>query len=320
MFRRFLASCFLTFAAAGALAQDDDVQLFTFGAGDVSGGYYAAATAICDMVNRNEQGALRCSPDPTSGSIYNLDALRNGELDFALVQSDWHRRAYEGTGQYTRIGPMDDLRSVMGLYGETLTILARREAGITGFAGLLGKRVDLGHPASGRRATVDQVLDVMGLTYGDFLQVAEFPVGTALDAICANDIDATLLIVGHPNAGVAKALRDCDAVLVPLNADEAGQIIAAMPDMKRSIIARNSYPELATGIASVAVTATVVSRADVDTVIVASLVRNTLANIDILARKARVLEGLTPAEMRVVGLTAPLHPGAEEAFAAAGYP
>jgi uncharacterized protein len=320
VFRSIVASCILIVAAAGAGAQDHEMRLFTFGAGDVTGGYYATATAICDMVNRNEHGTLRCSPDPTSGSIYNLDALRSGELDFALVQSDWHRRAYEGTGQYARSGPMEDLRSVMGLYGESLTILARRDSGVASFADLAGKRVDVGHPASGRRATVDQVLDVMGLTYADLAQVAEFPVGTALAAVCANEIDATLLIVGHPNAGVGRVLRDCDAVLVPLSSDETSEIIAAMPDLKRSIIARDSYPEMATGIASVAVTATVVTRDDMDPVIVASLVRNTLANIDILALKARVLQGLTPAEMRVVGLTAPLHPGAEEAFAAAGYP
>jgi TRAP transporter TAXI family solute receptor len=304
--------------ATGAAAQDQDLRLFTLGAGDVTGGYYAAATAICDTVNTHESGALRCSPDPTTGSIYNLDALRSGELDFALVQSDWHRRAYEGSGQYTRLGPMADLRSVMGLYGETLTILARRDAAIAGLTDLVGKRVDVGHPASGRRATVDQVLDVMGFDDADFTQLSEFPVGAALDALCEDDIDATLLIVGHPNAGVGRVMQDCDAVLVPLSNDDATAIIAGLPDMKRSIISRDSYPEMETGISSVAVTATVVTRADIDPVIVESLVRNTLANLDILGRKARVLQGLTPAEMHVVGLTAPLHPGAEQAFAEAG--
>lgn len=196
VFRTIIAGCTLVVAAATAGAQETGTQLFTIGAGDVTGGYYAAATAICDMVNRNEHGRLRCSPDPTSGSIYNLDALRHGELDFALVQSDWHRRIYQGTGQYADDGPMENLRSVMGLYGETLSILARRDSGITGLTDLAGKRVDVGHPASGRRATVDQILGVMGFSEADFANVGEFPVGVALDALCENDIDATLLIVG----------------------------------------------------------------------------------------------------------------------------
>ena len=92
-----------------------ELQLFTLGSGGVSGSYYAAARALCDEVNRSERGRLRCSPDPTAGSIYNLRALRQGQVDFAFVQSDWQRQAYEGKGGYANVGPMQDLRSVLGL-------------------------------------------------------------------------------------------------------------------------------------------------------------------------------------------------------------
>ena len=213
---------------------------------------------------------------------------------------------------------MGNLRSVMGLYSETLTIVARRDAGIASLTDLSGKRIDVGHPASGRRATVDQILEVLGLKYPDFSQVAELPVGTALEALCEKDIYATLLIVGHPNAGVERVLKECDAVLVPVTDEASSAIIAALPDMKKSVIAQESYLEMVAAIPSVAVTATVVTRADVDPGIVASLVNNTLANLEILARDAPVLKKLDPMEMPLVGLTAPLHPGAKEAFANAG--
>jgi uncharacterized protein len=313
LFRTIVAASLFLASVVGAKSQD--IQFFTFGAGDVSGGYYAAASAICETVNRNEQGLFRCSPDPTPGSIYNLNALRNGELDFALVQSDWHRRAFFGTGQYASKGRMENLRSVMGLYGETLTIVARRDAGIGSIGDLSGKRIDVGHPASGRRATVDQILQVLGFKYPDFAEVAELPVGTALEALCNKDIDATLLIVGHPNAGVERMLNECDAVLVPVTEESSSAIIAALPDMKKSVIALENYSKMTAAIPSVAVTATVVTRADVDPAIVGSLVKNTLANLEILARNAPVLKGLDPKDMAVAGLTAPLHPAAKEAFA-----
>jgi hypothetical protein len=295
VFRTIVAACL--FLAIVAEAKGQDIQLFTFGAGDVSGGYYAAANAICETVNRNEHGLFRCSPDPTPGSIYNVNALRNGELDFALVQSDWHRRAYMGTGQYASEGPLGNLRSVMGLYSETLTIVARRDAGIGSLGDLSGKHIDVGHPASGRRATVDQILEALGLRYSDFSEVAELPVGAALEALCEKEIDATLLIVGHPNAGVSRLLNECDAMLVPVSAEAASTIIAALPDMKMSVIAPENYPKMATAIPSVAVTATVMTRADVDPVVVRSMVRNTLANLEILARNAPVLKGLDPKDM-----------------------
>ena len=299
-------------------ATAQDLTFFTFGAGDVTGGYYASATAICDEVNQQANSDLRCSPDPTTGSIYNLDALRRGELDFALVQSDWQRRAYEGTGAYSESGPMTDLRSVMGLYQESLTILARRDAGITSLADLVGKRVDIGHPASGRRGTVDEILLTLGYEYVDFATLGEYPAGVALDSICAGSIDATLLIVGHPNAAVAQALAECDAVLVPVSAAESEAILLSGADMRRSFILPDTYPQLESGIMTVAVTATVVTRADVDSDIVAALVASTVENFAILGRKAPVLAGVDLAEMRSMGLTAPLHDGATSAFDAAG--
>jgi TRAP-type uncharacterized transport system substrate-binding protein len=53
---------------------------------------------------------------------------------------------------------------------------------------------------------------------------------------------------------------------------------------------------------------------------VAALVRDTVGNLDLLAQRAPVLAQLSPREMRKVGLSAPLHPGAEAGFDAAGAP
>jgi TRAP-type uncharacterized transport system substrate-binding protein len=50
------------------------------------------------------------------------------------------------------------------------------------------------------------------------------------------------------------------------------------------------------------------------------LVKDTVGNLDLLAQRAPVLSGLSPRAMRQVGLSAPLHPGAEAAFAEAGVP
>jgi TRAP-type uncharacterized transport system substrate-binding protein len=97
-FRVSLVGLGLATIVSGSPVGAETLRLFTIGAGDVSGGYYASAQAICEVINRAERGRLRCSPDPTQGSIYNLHALRKEQLDFAIVQSDWHRAAFESTG------------------------------------------------------------------------------------------------------------------------------------------------------------------------------------------------------------------------------
>ncbi len=313
MLRTLVSIVMLALAASAAGAQS--LRLFTLGSGDVSGGYYAAAKAICDVVNRAERGRLRCSPDPTVGSIYNLSALRDRQIDFAMVQSDWHRQAYEGTGPYAPAGPMANLRSVMGLYREILTIVARPGAGITRTADLVGKRLDIGHPASGRRATVERAIAVLGLKPEDFSQIAELPTGNALDALCQGAIDATVLIIGHPNAAVGQAITKCGAILVPIfQGSKIEQALEGTLHLNRTTIPSGSYPTLTADVPSFALFATIVTRADTEDDIVKVLVKSTLAKLRLLGQNAQVLGHLDPVEMRTQGLTAPMHNGAKLAF------
>ncbi len=296
-------------SSAGA----QDLRLYTMGSGDVSGSYYAAASAICDATNRAERGRLRCSPEATPGSIYNLGALRSGQVDFALVQSDVQRMALSSEGPLQGAQPFDDLRAVMSLYPETLTILARADARILSLSGLLGKRIDIGLPASGRRATIMRLFDSVGYDRADFTALLELPAGAGLDELCAGRIDATVLIVGHPNAGVARAIRDCDARLVAVSGPQVRAFLEANPDYVHASIPRAPYGKKGRTL-TFAVMATLVTRAEAPDDMVNALVRHTLENLTLVGLSASVLDSLSPRGMRDTGLAAPLHPGAVAAF------
>jgi hypothetical protein len=292
----------------------DDLRFFTIGAGDVSGSYYAAAQAICEVVNRAERGRLRCSPDPTQGSIYNLDALRKGQIDFAIVQSDWHREAFEGKGIYARDGHFEDLRSVLSLYEEPITIVTRRGSGINQLADLVGKRIEIGRPASGRRATIERLFVALALAPKKFAKLVELSASGALDELCAGALDATILVVGHPNATIGRVLSTCDADLIPVSGPKLASVMEGQPDYSQSVIPKSHYPELSADVSTYAVTATLVTRATMDAVIVQSLVRHVLDQREALAQRAPVLSDLAPLRMLRQGLTAPLHTGAKAAF------
>jgi TRAP transporter TAXI family solute receptor len=313
-FRASVVSFGLAMIISSSPGGAETLRLFTIGAGDVSGGYYASAQAICEVVNRAERGRLRCSPDPTQGSIYNLNALRKKQLDFAIVQSDWHRAAFEGTGLYARDGRFEDLRSVLSLFKEPITILARRGAGIYRLADLVGKRIDIGHPASGRRATVERLFAALALTPEKFAKVAELSSSGALDDLCAGALDATILVVGHPNARIGRVLATCDADLIPIAGPQLAAALEGQPDYSQAVIPKSHYPELSADISTYAVTATLVTRATVEADIVQSLVQHALDQRAGLAQRAPVLNDLDPRRMRRQGLTAPLHPGAKAAF------
>jgi uncharacterized protein len=199
-----------------------------------------------------------------------------------------------------------------------ITVLARRDAGIEAFGDLIGKRVDIGQPGSGRNASLARILEMLDLGPADFGEVSELPAESALIELCAGRIDATILIVGHPNATVGQALRDCDVTLVPFADPKVEAALAATPEFRRFVIRSDIYPQVALDVPTYAVIATVVTRADVDPAIVQKLVEVMLSDRREIVAAAPVLRGVTPASMRQDGLTAPLHPGAEAAFANGG--
>ncbi|WP_131727576.1 TAXI family TRAP transporter solute-binding subunit, partial [Tritonibacter multivorans] len=98
--------------AFGGAAQAADQTFITIGTGGVTGVYYPTGGAICRLVNkgRKEHG-VRCSVESTGGSVYNTRTIREGELDFGVVQSDVQVQAMNSQRSFKDDAPYDGLRS-----------------------------------------------------------------------------------------------------------------------------------------------------------------------------------------------------------------
>ena len=121
---------------------DSDEQLLVIGTAPVSGVYYPAGGAICRLVNATRDvSGFRCVVESTDGSAENLQRLRDGDLDFAFLQSDWQYHAFQGSGGPGIEQPYSDLRALFSLHAQPLTIVASRESGIEHLRELRGKRV-----------------------------------------------------------------------------------------------------------------------------------------------------------------------------------
>lgn len=290
------------------------LTFFDVASGDVDGGYFEATAEICGIVNTKNPDVLRCSPESTPGSLYNINALRAGDVDFALAQSDWQRRAYEGTDMFSADGPMEDLRGVMGLYPEEVTVLVGQGSGIGTLRDLRGKVVDIGQPASGRRGTAQYLFRALGLEDESFADIVGLPSGTAIQEICNGQIDATILVTGHPNRLIGRALSECGARLIPVRGPAVDMLLRDGRDYSPSVIRAALYPALDEDVPTFGVYATLLTRAREDDVVVETLVRQTIASLPVLAVRVPVLAGLDREGMRTLGMTVPLHPGAEAAY------
>jgi len=294
---------------AAALAAQPFVSL---GTGPVSGLYYPTGQAICDVVNKGGSAApLRCSIEATPGSVYNIEAVRSGEEEFALVQSDVQYFATTGEGRW-KDQPVGKLRAVMSLYPELLTLIARPDARIAGVQDLAGKRVNIGAPGSGTRATWEVLKTALGIADTDLAEASEQKPEAAAERLCANELDASLLIVGHPSKLVDSEIRACGLTLVPIAGAKVEALLAAKPYYAKGVIKGADYG-LAADTPSFGGLTTLVTSADVPDDEVYALTMAIMQNLDKL-RHQPALAGLDPQKMATQSLTAPLHPGAERAF------
>ncbi|WEM42033.1 TAXI family TRAP transporter solute-binding subunit [Photobacterium sp. DA100] len=309
-----LAAAVMTTGMANA--QD----FITIGTGSVTGVYYPTGGAICKLVNKDrKEHNVRCSVESTGGSIYNVNTMRAGELDFGIVQSDWQYHGYNGTSKFEEQGPYKKLRAVFSLHTEPFNIIARTDAGINGVEDLKGKRVNIGNPGSGDRATMGVVMDAMGWTNKDFKLASELKGSERSQALCDNKIDAFVYVVGHPNGSIKEATTSCDAKLISATGPKIDQIVADNPYYAKSTVPGGMYKGTDSDVNSFGVAATLVSSTDVSDDVVYAVVKSVFENFDTFKRLHPAFANLKPEDMVKDGLSIPLHPGAVKYYKEAGY-
>ncbi len=299
-----------------AFAQQTFVSI---GTGGVTGVYYPAGGAICRLVNRDRsEHGIRCGVESTGGSVFNINAIRSGELEFGVAQSDWQYHAYNGTSQFEETGAFEGLRAVMSLHPEPFTVVARADSGITTFEDLRGKRVNVGNPGSGTRGTMDVVLEAMGWTLDDFSVASELPAGEHSQALCDNNIDAFVYPVGHPSGNIQEATTGCDSVLISVDNDAIRALVEERPYYRMATIPGGMYRGTDADVTTFGVGATFVTSADVSEEVVYQVTRAIFENLDQFRTLHPALANLDPNEMIADGLSAPLHDGSVRYFREAG--
>jgi TRAP transporter TAXI family solute receptor len=294
-------------------------KFITIGTGGVTGVYYPTGGAICRLVNRGrKEHGIRCSVESTGGSVYNLNALRDGGLDLAVAQSDWQYHAYNGTSIFADQGAFSTLRSVFSLHTEAFTVISRRNSGINTLEDLRGKRVNIGNPGSGNRATMEVVMRAMGWTKDDFKVTSELKGSEQPQALCDNKIDVMIYNAGHPNGAVQEVATSCDVQIVPVQGPAIDRLVDKSPYYAYTTIPGGMYAGNDNSVRTFGVKATFVSTSKVDGEVIYQLVKAVFDNFDNFKTLHPVFVSLDPKRLIKEGNTAVLHDGARRYFSERG--
>jgi TRAP transporter TAXI family solute receptor len=302
------------------LASAQEQQFITIGTGGVTGVYYPTGGAICRLVNFDRQAhGIRCSVESTGGSVYNVNTMRQGQLDFGVVQSDVQYNALNGVGEeFEGQGPYEGLRAVFAVHPEPFNVLARADSGIATFDDLKGKRVNIGNPGSGQRATMEVLMTAKGWTADDFALASELKSAEQSQALADNNVDAIVFTVGHPNGSIQEATTTTDAKLIPVAGPEVDALVAENPYYSKAVIPGGMYPGNPDDVETFGVRATFVSSADVPEEVVYQVVKAVFENFEDFKKLHPAFASLEKEEMISAALSAPLHPGAEKYYKEAG--
>ena len=320
---RYVLLIFLTFLLLwavpySALAKS---KVFKIATGEYMGRYYPTGGAIAEIVNnKQEEFGFRCVAKPTSGSVYNINAIMAGDMEFGIVQSDSQYQAFNGLDEWKDKGPQKDLRTMFSLYTESVTLLASVDSGIKTIQDLKGKRVYIGEIGSGSRQNAMDALNAAGIDWKTDLKVIKK--GKKYDVqsmLMRCDLDAFFYTVGHPTSAIKFAtVGTKNTRFIPIvNIEE---LLSKNPYYVKSIIPVSLYPQIANDedVKTFGMTATFVTSAKIPDQVVYVIIKEVFENLGSLKYSDPTLNMLTKESMVKNGLTAPLHPGALQYYKEAG--
>lgn len=295
-------------------------KFIAIGTGGPTGVYFVVGNAICRMVHKDtgegregRRHGIRCAAPSTGGSIYNINNIASGELDFGVAQSDWQYHAYHGTSQFEG-KKVDKLRAVFSVHPEPFQILAAKDSGIKSWEDLKGKRVNIGNPGSGQRGTFEVLMQIHGIDRSWFGQTTELTSSEQSGALCDGNIDAYGYTVGVPNAGVAQAADGCGAYIIDLQTEPVKKLVEENPYYAFVTIPKGTYSTITSDVTTFGVMATVVTSIDVPEDIVYEVTRAVFENLDDFRSLHPAFANLDPKKMISDGISIPFHPGAEKYF------
>ncbi|MCK5826350.1 MAG: TAXI family TRAP transporter solute-binding subunit [Desulfuromusa sp.] len=313
----FLALLLVYTLPATSIATEPITTITT---GGINGVYYSAGGAVAKMFNkkRHEFGGWMAN-QASKGSLENIDVVLSGDVDFGISQANFLYFASNGI-EYFDGQQKNNLRAVLGLYVEDLTIIAAMDAEINIAKDLKGKRVNIGVFGSSDEETSVVVLEKLGIDPAADLELFNYPTYEASERLQADDIDAYFYTVGHPNLSVMEATEgDRKVRIIPFDQTFISGLAASRPYLSATTVDTQYYDKLEDkgAIPTVGIKSILFTRADVDEETVYRVVKQVMDNLKLFRMQHPAFAKLNRMEMSE-DVIVPLHSGAARYFRETG--
>lgn len=301
---------------ASALEAHAKTTFVTIGTGGITGVYYPTGGAIAKIVNaKKDKYDIRATVESTGASVFNINAIMAGDLEFGIAQADRQYQAYNGLSEWEG-KPQKDLRAVFALAPEAVTFVAAEDSGIKSLKDAKGKVVNIGNPGSGNRQNAIDVFEAAGINIEKDLKAESIKAADAPRMLQDGRIDGFFYTVGHPNGNIKEATAGKRKTRI-VSITDIEPLVKKFPYYSLTNIDMAQYPEATNAnekVTTVGMLATFVTSAKVPDDVVYAITKEVFENLDEFKKLHPALDRETMLE----GLTAPIHPGALKYYKEAG--
>jgi len=299
-----------------AATEKDSYILATASTG---GTYYPVGVAISTLAKVKLEpakyyGKMTLSAITSGGSGANVKLLRDKEAHFAILQGLYGKWAVNGTGKVKQAGKQTHLRSVTMLWQNVEHMVVPNKyvttGTITDLKNVYGKKFGIGKKNSGTRGSGEEILSNLGIDFKQFTYVHKGYGGTS-SALQNGEIDGMNIPAGPPVSAITSAYAKLNGRITTLDftdeqikqANNGGSL------WTRFVIPAGTYPGQDKDINTIAQPNFLATHADIPDEHVYQLTKTLYENLEFLGAIHKATRAMS-IEKAIVGLPAPLHPGA----------
>lgn len=246
-----LAACVTTGCFGDKLSRKE----YTIATGSKSGVYYPIGETL-HMMLAKVYPDVQLKVMETAGSIENLQLLKDGKVDLAMVQNDIAYYATEGEAMFNG-HKITNISGIATLFPEVVQIVVRKETGIKTLSDLESHKIAVGSKDSGTFYNAQQILTIAGVW--EKIDQQFMSAGDAMSELQEGKIDGFIFTSGLPNPSIIELAKKVEITIVPIEPELIQKLVSTFSFYYPSSIAPNQYPGQTEEIPAVEINAIIVS-------------------------------------------------------------
>ena len=281
-----------------------------------SGGtYYPVGVALATITKSqlHQTQGISLSAISSAGSMENIKLLRDNQAQFALLQGIFAAWAWSGGGPIKN--PQTHLRSIAALWNNVEHFVLLNDLVVDGtimdLDTLDGQRFVIGARNSGAERSGIHILNSLGIDYQSRFSLAYMGYGATANAIQDGTIVGMNIPAGPPVSAITRAfaMDGDDITLLEFSDEHLAAINKEYPLWQPWVIAAGTYPNQREDVRSLGHPNVLAVRDDIPDEDVYQITKTIWENLAALHEIHKATKEMK-LEAALIGLGAPLHPGA----------